>query len=126
MRGEEMAYAVINFEEKLAKITDQWSPKIVAQLNDYHLKLVKLQGDFVWHSHPETDEAFLVINGEMFIDFRDGPVKLGKGELLVVPKGVEHKPRAEEECHVMLLEPAGTPNTGDAGGDRTVENPDWI
>jgi mannose-6-phosphate isomerase-like protein (cupin superfamily) len=126
MRGEEMAYAVINFEEKLAKITDQWSPKIVAQLNDYHLKLVKLQGDFVWHSHPETDEAFLVVDGEMFIDFRDGSVKLGKGELLVVPKGVEHKPRAEEECHAMLLEPAGTPNTGDAGGDRTVEKPDWI
>jgi mannose-6-phosphate isomerase-like protein (cupin superfamily) len=121
-----MAYAVINFEEKLAKITDQWSPKIVAQLNDYHFKLVKLQGDFVWHSHPDTDEAFLVIDGVMFIDFRDGSTKLGKGELLVVPKGVEHKPRAEEECHVMLLEPAGTPNTGDAGGDRTVENPDWI
>jgi mannose-6-phosphate isomerase-like protein (cupin superfamily) len=121
-----MGHAVINFEEKLAKIVDQWSPKIVAQLNDYHIKLVKLQGDFVWHSHPETDEAFLVLAGEMTIDFRGGPAKLGKGELLVVPKGVEHKPRAEEECHVMLIEPAGTPNTGDAGGDRTVENPDWI
>jgi mannose-6-phosphate isomerase-like protein (cupin superfamily) len=121
-----MAYAVINFEEKLAKIAEQWSPKIVAQLNDYHLKLVKLQGDFVWHSHPETDEAFLALAGEMFIDFRDGPVKLKQGELLVVPKGIEHKPRAEEECHVMLIEPAGTPNTGDAGGGRTVETPDWI
>lgn len=121
-----MGHTVINFEEKLAKIIDQWSPKIVGQLNDYHIKLVKLQGDFVWHSHPETDEAFLVLAGEMVIDFRDGPAKLGKGELLVVPKGVEHKPRAEEECHVMLIEPAGTSNTGDAGGDRTVENPDWI
>ncbi len=121
-----MAHAVINFEEKLAQITDQWSPKIVAQLNDYHFKLVKLQGDFVWHSHPDTDEAFLVIEGEMFIDFRDGPAKLKAGELLVVPKGVEHKPRAEEECQALLIEPAGTPNTGDAGGDRTVENPDWI
>jgi len=121
-----MTHVVINFEEKLTKIADQWSPRIVAQLNDYHLKLVKLQGDFVWHSHPDTDEAFLVLAGEMVIDFRDGPAKLEQGELLVVPKGVEHKPRAEEECHVMLIEPAGTPNTGDVGGDRTVENPDWI
>jgi mannose-6-phosphate isomerase-like protein (cupin superfamily) len=121
-----MPNPVINLKEKLTKITDHWSPKIVAQLNDYHFKLVKFQGDFVWHSHPETDEAFLVIEGEMFIDFRDRVAKLGKGELLVVPKGVEHKPRAEEECHAMLLEPAGTPNTGDTGGDRTVENPEWI
>ena len=121
-----MEHAVINFEEKLAKITEQWSPKIVAQLNDYHLKLVKLQGDFVWHSHPDTDEAFLVLKGELTIDFRDGSAKLGRGELLVVPQGVEHKPRAEGECHVMLIEPAGTLNTGDAGGDWTVENPDWL
>lgn len=121
-----MAHAVINLKEKLAQIAEQWSPKIVAQLNDYHFKLAKLQGDFVWHSHPETDEAFLVLAGEMAIDFRDGTAKLSTGELLVVPKGVEHKPRAEEECHVLLVEPAGTPNTGDAGGERTVENPDWI
>jgi mannose-6-phosphate isomerase-like protein (cupin superfamily) len=126
MGSKKMAHAVINFEEKLAQIVEQWSPKIVAQLNDYHFKLAKLQGDFVWHSHPETDEAFLVLAGEMAIDFRDGTAKLSTGELLVVPKGVEHKPRAEEECHVLLVEPAGTPNTGDAGGERTVENPDWI
>ncbi|MBN1978890.1 MAG: cupin domain-containing protein [Anaerolineae bacterium] len=121
-----MAHAAINFEEKLARIAEQWSPKVVAQLNDYHFKLVKLQGDFVWHSHPDTDEAFLVLAGEMFVDFRDGPARVGPGELLVVPRGVEHKPRAEEECHALLVEPAGTPNTGDAGGERTVENPDWI
>jgi mannose-6-phosphate isomerase-like protein (cupin superfamily) len=126
MGSKKMAHAVINLKEKLAQIAEQWSPKIVAELNDYHLKLVKLQGDFVWHSHPDTDEAFLVLAGEMAIDFRDGTAKLGTGELLVVPKGVEHKPRAEEECHALLIEPAGTPNTGDAGGDRTVENPDWI
>jgi mannose-6-phosphate isomerase-like protein (cupin superfamily) len=126
MGSKKMAHAVINLKEKLAQIAEQWSPKIVAQLNDYHFKLAKLQGDFVWHSHPETDEAFLVLAGEMAIDFRDGTAKLSTGELLVVPKGVEHKPRAEEECHVLLVEPAGTPNTGDAGGERTVENPDWI
>ena len=121
-----MTKPVINLEEKLTKITDQWSPKIVAQLNDYHFKLAKVQGDFVWHSHPDTDEVFLVLKGELTIDFRDGPAELGPGELLVVPKGVEHKPRAEHECHIMLVEPAGTPNTGDAGGDRTVQDPDWI
>jgi mannose-6-phosphate isomerase-like protein (cupin superfamily) len=120
-----MEYTVVSFEEKLAKIADQWSPKIVAQLNDYHLKLVKLQGDFVWHSHPDTDEAFIVLKGNLVIDFREGPVGVGEGEMLIVPKGVEHKPRAEEECCVMLIEPAGTPNTGDAGGDRTV-TAEWI
>lgn len=116
---------VVNLAEKLARITDQWSPKIVAQMNDTHFKLVKLQGDFVWHSHPETDEVFIVLEGELRIDFRDGAATLGKGEMIVVPRTVEHKPHAEEECHVMLVEPAGTPNTGDAGGERTAE-PEWI
>jgi mannose-6-phosphate isomerase-like protein (cupin superfamily) len=118
--------AVVNFKDKLAKITEQWSPRIVAQLNDYHFKLVKLQGDFVWHSHADTDEVFIVLKGEMSIDFRDGTATLREGEMMVVPKGFEHKPRAEEECHVMLVEPAGTLNTGDVGGERTVLDPEWI
>jgi mannose-6-phosphate isomerase-like protein (cupin superfamily) len=116
---------VINFDQKLGLIAEQWSPKIVAQLNDYHFKLVKLQGEFVWHSHPETDEVFIVLDGRLGIDFREGPVMLGRGEMLVVPRGVEHKPFAEAECQVLLVEPAGTPNTGDTGGERTVE-PEWI
>ena len=121
-----MEYTVINLQEKLTKITEQWSPKIVAQMNDYHFKLVKLQGDFVWHSHPETDEVFIVLEGELRIDFRDGPATLRKGEMIVVPTAIEHKPYAEEECHVMLIEPAGTPNTGDAGGERTIDSPEWV
>ena len=121
-----MEHAVINLEEKLGKFQDHWSPKIVAQLNDYHLKLVKLQGEFVWHAHPETDELFYVLDGELDIEFRDGTATLRQGEMLVVPKGIEHRPRAAGECHVLLLEPEGTPNTGDAGGERTVETPEWI
>jgi mannose-6-phosphate isomerase-like protein (cupin superfamily) len=121
-----MKHVIINLEEKLDKIQDFWSPKIVAQMNDYHLKLVKLQGDFVWHAHPETDELFYVLEGELDIQFRHGTATLRQGEMLVVPKGVEHRPRAERECHVLLIEPAGTPNTGDAGGERTVDSPEWI
>ena len=116
----------INLEKKLAKITDQWSPKIVAQMNDYHFKLAKLEGDFIWHAHPDTDEVFMVLEGELHIDFRDGGVRVRSGEMIVVPQGVEHKPRADALCHVLLIEPAGTPNTGDAGGERTVTDPEWI
>lgn len=109
-----MTCMVINLAEKLGLFSEQWSPRIVAQLNDYHFKLAKLQGDFVWHSHAETDELFLVIEGELRIEFRDREATLRAGEMLVVPKGVEHKPYAAEECHVLLVEPAGTVNTGDA------------
>ena len=116
----------INLKEKLAKFSDHWSPKIVAQMNDYHFKLVKFQGDFVWHSHADTDEVFIALDGEMSIEFRDGKVELKAGELFVVPKGVEHKPYAEKECKIMLVEPAGTSNTGDAGGDLTAEENVWI
>lgn len=122
----EMEYAAINLQEKLACFSDYWSPKIVAQTNDYHFKLVKFQGDFVWHSHDDTDEAFIIIYGEMSIEFQDGKVELKAGEMFVVPKGVEHKPFAESECHIMLVEPAGTINTGGAGGDLTVEANNWI
>ena len=111
---------VVNLEEKFARFSDHWSPKILARLNDYEVKAVKLQGEFVWHRHDETDELFLVTKGTLVIRFRDRDVAIGPGELLVVPKGVEHMPVAEEECEVLLIEPAGTPNTGDAGGPRTV------
>lgn len=121
-----MIVSTINPKEKLGKFSEQWSPRIVAQLNDYHVKIAKIQGDFVWHSHPETDELFLVVDGEMCIDFRDGSLTLKEGEMCVVPRGVEHKPYAVEECSILLLEPAGTLNTGDAGGERTVDAPQWI
>lgn len=121
-----MKYEAVNFQEKLSRFGEHWSPKIIAQMNDLHFKLVKIQGDFVWHSHPETDEVFVVVTGEMVIDFRDGQVKLGEGELFVVPRGVEHKPFAAAECHLLLVEPAGTVNTGNAGGDMTAPADAWI
>jgi mannose-6-phosphate isomerase-like protein (cupin superfamily) len=117
---------VINFKEKLSKINELWTPKNVAQMNNYHFKLVKIKGDFVWHDHPETDEVFIVIKGFLRIDYRDKSVTLKEGELHVVPKGVEHKPYAENECHMMLVEPEGTTNTGSAGGDRTAPADEWI
>ena len=112
--------------KKLGLIHEQWQPKVVAEMNDYQFKLVKLQGDFVWHDHPETDETFIVLDGEMRIDFRDGAVTLRAGEMFVVPKGVEHKPFAEHEVKLLLIEPRGVPNTGGAGGERTAQNDVWI
>ncbi len=120
-----MKYSAINFEDKLTKFSEHWSPKIIARMNDYHFKLVKFKGDFVWHNHMETDEVFMVLNGEMDIEFRDGKVTLKAGEMFVVPRGVEHKPFAEKECKILLIEPAGTLNTGDAGGDMTAEDNVW-
>jgi len=116
----------INLAEKLAKVTEQWSPRVVAEMNDYQFKVVKLQGEFVWHDHKETDEVFLVLHGEMEIGFRDRSVKLKAGELFVVPKGVEHITRASGECHALLIEPRGVVNTGDAGGAMTAENDRWV
>jgi mannose-6-phosphate isomerase-like protein (cupin superfamily) len=121
-----MKHSAINFKEKLAKFSEHWSPKIIAQMNDYHFKLVKFQGDFVWHSHHDTDEAFIVLDGEMSIDFRDCKIDLKAGEMLVVPNGVEHKPFAKEECKIMLVERAGTVNTGKTEGDLTSEGDVWI
>jgi mannose-6-phosphate isomerase-like protein (cupin superfamily) len=120
------SYSSINLAQKLTKFSEHWSPKIIAQMNDYHFKLVKLQGEFVWHSHAETDEVFMVLEGELHIEFRDGQVDLKSGELFVVPKGVEHRPVAAGECQVMLVEPAGTVNTGDAESDLTAEDNVWI
>ncbi len=121
-----MKYSAINLKEKLAKFSEHWSPKIIAQMNDYHFKLVKFQGDFVWHSHNDTDETFIVLDGEMNIDFRDGKVDLKAGEMFVVPKGAEHKPFAKNEFKTMLVEPAGTVNTGNAEADLKAEDNVWI
>src|SRR6476660_4815232 len=112
----------INLAAKLAQFSEHWSPRVVAELNDYQFKVVKLQGDFVWHSHQDTDEAFVVMEGELRIDFRDGAVRIAPGEMFVVPKGVEHKPFAEREVKMLLIEPRGVPNTGDQGGERTAQN----
>jgi len=121
-----MNYQAINFQDKLSKIPEHWSPRIIAQMNDYHFKIVKVQGEFIWHDHPETDEVFVVLKGQFEIHFRDGKVVLNEGEMFVVPKGVEHKPVAEQECHILLVEPAGTVNTGDVVSERTAANDVWM
>jgi len=121
-----MNHSSINLVEKFAKFSEHWSPKIIAQMNDYHFKLAKVQGEFVWHKHVETDEVFLILKGAMRIDFQDGAVELKTGEMFVVPKGIEHKPSAAKECHVLLVEPAGTINTGDTGGQLTSVDNVWI
>jgi mannose-6-phosphate isomerase-like protein (cupin superfamily) len=120
--GSVAPYRAINLQQKFTLFDEQWSPRVVAAMNDYEFKIVKLQGDFVWHDHKDTDEAFIVIDGALRIDFRDGSVHLSAGEMFVVPKGVEHKPFAETEAKVMLIEPRGVVNTGDAGGDLTAAN----
>jgi mannose-6-phosphate isomerase-like protein (cupin superfamily) len=112
----------INLSDKLSLFADQWSPKIIAEMDGFQFKLAKLEGDFVWHSHPETDEAFFILAGQLRIDFRDGAVTLTQGEMLVVPKGVEHKPYAESECHVMVFVREGTVNTGDAPENELTAN----
>jgi mannose-6-phosphate isomerase-like protein (cupin superfamily) len=121
-----MEFKPVNLQEKLTKFSDHWSPKIIAQMNDYHLKLVKFKGDFIWHNHDDTDEVFIVLAGKMSIEFHDGKVELKKGELFVVPRGVQHKPYAEKQCKIMLVEPAGTINTGDTAGEFTAEDNVWI
>jgi mannose-6-phosphate isomerase-like protein (cupin superfamily) len=116
----------INLAQKFSLFSEQWQPKVIAEMNDYQFKLVKLQGDFVWHDHKETDETFVVLEGRLRIDFRDGAVELGAGEMFVVPKGVEHKPFATQETRILLIEPKGVRNTGDAGGERTAMNDIWV
>ena len=116
----------IALDDKFALFEEHWSPKVIAQVNDFHVKAVKLQGEFVWHAHPETDELFFVHKGELNIQYRDRDNIVRAGELFVVPKGVEHRPVAAEECEILLLEPAGTPNTGDAGGPMTAQETPWI
>lgn len=121
-----MQVEAINFAEKFSRFDEQWSPRIIARMNDYDFKLARIQGEFIWHSHPETDEVFIVLNGEMQILFRDHSLELEAGEMCVVPAGVEHKPVAGLECQILLVEPAGTINTGDAGGERTEADERWI
>lgn len=120
-----MAYEAIRLSEKLASFDERWSPRVVAELNDYQFKLAKFEGAFTWHAHQDTDEAFLVLEGEMDIEFRDGRVTLRAGDLFVVPRGVEHRPAAARECHVLLVEPRGVINTGDAGGVLTAPGDTW-
>ncbi|MEM7336351.1 MAG: cupin domain-containing protein [Chloroflexota bacterium] len=122
-----MSYQSINLARKLSLFEEHWSPKIIAEMNDYQFKVVKLKGDFVWHSHPETDETFMVIEGEVRIDFRDGAVSIKKGELYVVPKGVEHKPYADQEAQLLLIETKGVVNTGNAeANEKTAPKDVWI
>lgn len=121
-----MSLRAINFADKFDLFREQWQPKVVAEMNDYQFKLARLEGDFLWHAHADTDEAFLVLDGELRIDFRDGSVTVRAGEMYVVAKGVEHKPYAENEVKLLLIEPHGVRNTGDAGGERTAENDVWI
>jgi len=121
-----MSYKAINFQEKFGLFEEHWAPKVVAEMNDYQFKVVKVQGDFIWHDHKNTDETFIVIEGDLRIDFRDGAVHLGTGEMVIVPRGVEHKPYAENEVKLLLIEPRGVLNTGREGGPLTAENDVWI
>lgn len=118
--------SVINFAEKLALIHEHWSPRVIAQLNDYQFKLVRVAGEFVWHSHADTDEAFIVLEGVLRIEMRDGSVELGAGEMFVVPRGVEHRPVADGEATMLLIEPEGVVNTGDTQSALTAEPDVWI
>ena len=121
-----MQHRSINLAEKFGLFHERWQPKVIAEMNEYQFKIVRLEGDFVWHSHEDTDEAFIVLEGALRIDFRDGAVNLAAGEMYVVRKGVEHKPHAEHEVKLMLIEPRGVPNTGDQGGARTAQNDVWV
>jgi mannose-6-phosphate isomerase-like protein (cupin superfamily) len=116
----------VNFAAKLALIHDHWKPRVIAEMNDYQFKIVKILGDFPWHDHADTDETFVVLDGVLRIDLRDGAVTLRAGEMFVVPRGVEHKPFAAEEVKMLLIEPRGVVNTGALVSDRTAENDVWI
>ena len=121
-----MTYRPINFQHKFGLLDEQWQPRVIAEMNDYQFKVAKLQGEFIWHSHKDSDETFMVLEGNLRIDFRDGAVLVSAGEMFVVPKGVEHKPFAEKEVKLLLIEPCGVLNTGHEGGDRTAQNDVWI
>ncbi len=121
-----MERAAINLADKFSRFAEHWSPRVVAEMNDYQFKLPKLSGEFVWHRHADTDEVFIVLDGALRIEFRDGHVDLAAGEMFVVPRDTEHRPVAQGECRVMLVEPRGVVNTGEAGGDLTAANDVWI
>lgn len=119
-------YQLVNLAQKFSLFSEQWQPKVVAEMNDYQFKVVRIAGDFIWHSHPETDETVMVVEGALRVDFRDGHVLVKAGEMIVVPRGVEHKTSAETEAKLMLIEPRGVLNTGHEGGERTAVNDVWI
>ena len=122
-----MKNKVLNIKKKFNLFNDRWSPKVIAEINNYQVKLTKLKGDFSWHSHKDTDEAFIVVEGDLRIDFKDGFLSLSEGEMYVVPKGVEHKPSAVKEVKIMLIEPKGVVNTGDLEPNNlTAKNDIWI
>lgn len=121
-----MSHQSISLTEKLTKFNEHWTPKVIAKMNDYQFKLAKIKDEFVWHSHDDTDEMFMVIKGTMIIKLRNGNIQLQAGEIYIVPKGVEHKPYAKEERHIMMIEPRGTVNTGDANSVITADNDVWI
>jgi len=116
----------INLKSKFQKFTDQWSPKVIEEMNDYQFKLVKIENDFTWHKHDDTDETFLVIEGKMGIEFEDQTIELSEGEMIVIPKGKKHKPYADKEAKIMIIEPKGVTNTGDVTNDFTTENDQWV
>ena len=116
----------INLKSKFEKFNDLWSPKVIAELNDYQFKLVRIREEFVWHQHEDTDEVFIVLEGTMSIEFEDRTVEINEGEMIVVPKGIKHKPYAKEEAKIMIVEPTGVLNTGDAEGELTADNNQWV
>ena len=116
----------INLKSKFQKFTDQWSPKVIEEMNDYQFKLVKIENDFTWHKHDDTDETFLVVEGKMGIEFEDQTVELSEGEMIVIPKGKKHKPYADKEAKIMIIEPKGVINTGDVTNDLTAKNDQWV
>ena len=121
-----IAMVKINFQEKFTKFSEHWTPKVIAEMNDYQFKLAKVKGEFVWHNHSHTDEVFIVIEGLLKIEFAEQTIELNAGEMYVVPKGVQHKPYSDEECKILLVEPKGVVNTGQASGDLTAQNDVWI
>jgi mannose-6-phosphate isomerase-like protein (cupin superfamily) len=121
-----MQAQALNLQQKLKLIDDVWSPRIIAEMNDYQFKLVKVEGDFVWHDHPDTDETFIVLEGSLRIDFRDSHVMVNAGEMYVVAAGVEHRPSADATVSMLLIEPRGVVNTGASGGELTAKRDQWI
>ena len=116
----------INFSSKFSKFSDRWSPKVIAEMNDYQFKLVKIKDDFIWHKHDDTDEVFIVLDGTIFIEFEDETIQINEGEMIVVPKGIKHKPYANKEAKIMLVEPSGVVNTGDKEDKLTAPNDEWV
>lgn len=121
-----MEFLPVNIKDKFSQFDELWSPRVIAEMNDYLFKLAKGEGEFVWHSHVETDEVFMVIEGVLDIEFRDGTVSLTTGEMFVIPKGIEHKPFAKGLCQILLVEPKGVTNTGEVGGELTADNDIWV